>query len=130
VNEETQAYWGAVVPPPQKKKNLKSQDSVFCVMISLGRQSSNPSRDKILSLSVGPEWIWGPPNLLFSGYQGFFLRGLNGWCVRLTAHRCLMSRLRMSVAISPIPYTLSSCVLRQTYLHFTLTSVKLPFELV
>jgi len=43
-----------------------------------------------------PDWLWGPPNLLFSGYQGFFSRTdrreYSGHGIKLTTHLHLVLR--------------------------------------
>jgi hypothetical protein len=43
--------------------------------------------------------LWGPPILLFNGYQRFFPLGCNGWGMNLITHLHIVLRLRMSRAI-------------------------------
>jgi hypothetical protein len=47
----------------------------------------------IFSSPRRPDWLWGPPSLLFNGY----------W--RLTTHLQLVSRSRKYVSIHPLPHT-------------------------
>jgi len=41
----------------------------------------NPGKNKRLSsFSKCPDWLWGPPNLLFNGYWGSFMVGKQLGC--------------------------------------------------
>jgi hypothetical protein len=42
-----------------------------------------------------PDWLRGPPSLLYNGYR-VFPGGKNGWGVMLTTHLLLVPRLRKS----------------------------------
>ena len=65
--------------------------------------------ERCFSSHKHPYWLWGPPNLLFSGDQGHFL-GLSSQCVRLTISLCLAPSSRMNGAIrfTP-PYAFIMC---------------------
>jgi hypothetical protein len=70
----------------------------------LNNRNSILSRGKrFFFTSQRPDRIWGPPSLLFSEYQGFFLRGQSGRGVKLTSHHlrgqdfmawCLINEVR------------------------------------
>jgi len=61
--------------------------------------SSSSGRNKVLvSFRNCPDGLWGPPCLLFSGYQGSFSR-VKCWNVMLATHLHQAPRLRMSRAI-------------------------------
>jgi len=32
-----------------------------------------------------PEWLWGPPSLLYNGYQGLFPKAVGAWSWPLTS---------------------------------------------
>jgi len=40
----------------------------------------------ILIQSLWPDFLWDPPNCLFSGYQRFFLQCWSGQGMKLTPH--------------------------------------------
>jgi len=73
--------------------------------------TSNLSRGKrFFSSPKCPDWLWGPPSLLFNGHGGLFPQELSRWDMRLTTHICLFPRIR-SGAILPHPiYVFIVCV--------------------
>jgi len=47
-----------------------------------------------------PDWLRGPPSLLFSGYRDFFFpRGSSGRCVKLSTQLKLVPKLRICGAM-------------------------------
>jgi hypothetical protein len=67
------------------------------------RGSIFKSPKKFLHSPKRPNSLWGPPSPLFNGYQGRFPQGSSNQRVKLTVHFHLLSRLRMSGAIPPLP---------------------------
>jgi len=59
----------------------------------LGGLGLNPGR-----VRKCPDWLWGLPILLFSGYQCSFLE-VHGQGMKLTIHLHLLPRIRMSGAV-------------------------------
>jgi hypothetical protein len=66
-----------------------------------------PVGSRIFSSPRHTERLWGPPNLLFNGYRGFFPRVLRGRGVKLTTHLQLVPRSREYGSIHPLPHTRS-----------------------
>jgi hypothetical protein len=66
-------------------------------------QGLNASRGRRFFLSPNCQnWFWGPPSLLFKGYQGSF-PGVKWQVLKLTTHLHPVPRLRMSRAIPLLP---------------------------
>jgi len=70
-----------------------------------------------------PDWLWGPPSLLYNGYWVFSGGVKNGWGVTLTPHPLLMLWSRKSRAIPLLPQwavqhvqSLSACTV-ELYLY-------------
>jgi hypothetical protein len=67
-----------------------------------------------------PDWLRGPPSLLYNGYR-VFPGGKGGWGVMLTTHPLLVLRLRKSWAIHPLTLWVLLGLLRGSlYLYLTL----------
>jgi hypothetical protein len=70
-------------------------------------QGSNLGREKIFFLlQISPDWVCGPSNLLFNGYQDCFL-GIKMPGAKLTTNLHSVLRLRMSGPIPPPPLHIS-----------------------
>jgi hypothetical protein len=64
--------------------------------------------DGVVEILVGrscADLFWGPPNLVFNGYRGFFPRGWSERVVKLTTHLHPVPRSRKYGCIHPLPYT-------------------------
>jgi hypothetical protein len=88
----------------------KSRGSVVGIATGYGMEGGGvgvrvPVRSRIFSSPSCPDRLWGPPNLLFNGYRGFFPRGLSGRVVKLTTHLQLVLRSRKRASIYSIPHT-------------------------
>jgi hypothetical protein len=67
--------------------------------------SSSPGRGwEFFSSPPRPDLFWGPPRILFNGYQSLSLE-VNGRGLKLTTHLHLVPRSRMRGAIPPLPNT-------------------------
>ena len=74
-----------------KRSQYSSVTIVTRLWAKLRCHSSIPGRGKsFVSCSTQPDWLWGLPNLLRSGYQG-----QGGWNMNLTRHPHLMPRWRV-----------------------------------
>jgi len=81
-------------------------------------QGSNASRGRGFFLSPNCQnWLWGPPSLLFKGYQGSFL-GVKQWGVEVDHSPPFSSKVKndRSYASTP-PYMPSWC--GQEKIHFS-----------
>jgi hypothetical protein len=58
---------------------------------------------RIFSSPRRSDRLWGPPDLLYSGYQGLFLWGVKWPGVKLTTHLQLVPRSRKCGSIHPFP---------------------------
>ena len=68
-------------------------------------------------------WVWSPPSLLFSGYQGSILREVSDLGLKLTTELHLTSRLRIS-AVTPLVLYRKVCYnLQHTSNHVRLLHV-------
>jgi hypothetical protein len=80
---------------------------------------SIPGRWKrFFSTLKGPERFWGPHSLLLNGYWGLFPMVYKAWVVTQIIHLHLVLKIRMSGAISPVPYAFIAC--KGTTLPFAL----------
>jgi hypothetical protein len=66
---------------------------------------------RIVFSPLRPDRLWGPSNLLSTGYRGLFPWGLSGWGVKLTTHLQLVPRSRKCGSIHPLPIRLHGIVL-------------------
>ena len=66
-------------------------------------QHSITSRQEIILFLKSSDQLWGPPGLLFYGYQGPFCQGQSIQAMNMTIHFHPVPRLRMSGAVHPLP---------------------------
>jgi len=77
-------------------------------------QGSNPGGGEIFFTC--PDWPWGPPSLLYNGYQ-FFAGGRCSWGVTLTPHPLLVPRSKIEKSYtSTVPKGLCGLWKGETYL--------------
>ena len=99
--------------------------SVQWLTISWMVWSWNPGGGEIFH--ARPNWPWGPPSLMYSGYQVLTV-GYSGWGMALTTHPLLVPRVWISTAL------LHLCVFMASYmvnLAFTsLTSQFIPVLII
>jgi hypothetical protein len=78
-----------------------SRDSVFRIATRYGLEGPGIESRWGEIFRTYPDWLWGPPSLLYNGYR-VFPGGKGGQGVMLTTHPLLVSRLRKSRAIPPL----------------------------
>jgi len=82
-----------------KRSQYSSVNILTRLWAKLRCHSSIPGRGKsFVSCSTQPDWLWGLPNLLHSGYQG-----QGGWGMKPTSHPHLIPRWRVREALLLYP---------------------------
>ena len=58
-----------------------ASDPLFPIYLTVTNGYDSKHRKCCLTLPQ-PQWHWGTPTLLFKSYNGLFLLGLSGWCMK------------------------------------------------
>jgi hypothetical protein len=91
----TEFWWRNIL-----QVGVKTTYSVLCLGCGSGNMGfETQQKYEILLSRRDTDKLWGPPNLLYSGYQRFFPLGCPGWIMTSITHLSTLLSLRMCGAI-------------------------------